>query len=85
MAFLVDNEHYADEKSWYNGMEMFNNITKETAEKFSISFVDQVTPLKGRKDLFKDPFHVNLEGNALKARLFFEKIVQLGLLEETRR
>ena len=83
MAFLVDNEHYADEKSWYNGMELFNNITKETAEIFSISFVDQVTPLKGRKDLFKDPFHVNLEGNELKARLFFEKIVQLGLLEET--
>jgi lysophospholipase L1-like esterase len=85
MAFLVDNENYADEKSWYNGMELFNNITKETAEKFSISFVDQVTPLKGRKDLFKDPFHVNQEGNELKARLFFEKIVQLGLLEETQR
>jgi len=83
MAFLVDNEHYADEKSWYNGMELFNTITKETAEIFSISFVDQVTPLKGRKDLFKDPFHVNQEGNELKARLFFEKIVQLGLLEET--
>jgi len=82
MAFLADNEHYADEKSWYNGMEMFNNITKETAEKFSIPFVDQVTPLKGRKDLFKDPFHVNQEGNELKARLFFEKIVQLRLLEK---
>ena len=85
MAFLVDNEHYADEKSWYNGMKLFNNITKETAEKFSISFVDQVTPLQGRKELFTDPFHVNQEGNELKARLFFEKIVQLKLLEKTRK
>jgi lysophospholipase L1-like esterase len=80
--FLVDKDHYADEKSWYQGMELFNNITKETAEKFSIPFVDQVTPLKTRKELFTDAFHVNSEGNELKARLFCDKIVQLKLLEK---
>jgi hypothetical protein len=49
-----------------------------------LPFVDQVTVLKGRKDLLKDPFHVKTEGDGLKARLFFEKIVQLKLLGRTK-
>lgn len=79
--FLVDDEHYADEKSWYEGQELFNRITKETAEKFSIPFVDQVPAFKGKREYFKDPYHMTEEGRKLKARLFFEKIVKLKLLE----
>jgi lysophospholipase L1-like esterase len=80
--FQVDNEHYADEKSWYKGIELFNQITKETAERFSIPFVDQASAYRGRRELFTDAFHLKPEGRKLKARLFFEKIVQLKLLEK---
>jgi hypothetical protein len=62
-------------------MDLFNKITKETAEKFSIPFVDQVTPLRDRPELFSDAFHVIPAGNKLKAQLFFEKIVELKLIE----
>ena len=80
-VYLVDDEHYADIQSWITGMELFNKITTETAEKFSIPFVDQVTPLRDRPELFYDAFHVIPEGNRLKAQLFFEKIVELKLIE----
>lgn len=81
--FLVDDEHYADEKSWYAGMELFNRVTKETAYKFSIPFVDQVSPFKGKKtrEYFTDAHHMTPTGRRLKARLFFEKIVELNLIE----
>jgi len=80
--FLVDSEHYADENSWYQGMELFNRITKETAEKFSVSFVDKAASFKGKRELFRESVHTTLEGTELKAHLFLEKIVQLKLLEE---
>jgi hypothetical protein len=80
-VYLVDDEHYADMQSWIKGMDLFNKITKETAEKFSIPFVDQVTPLRDRPELFSDAFHVIPAGNKLKAQLFFEKIVELKLIE----
>lgn len=79
--FLVDDEHYADEKSWHEGMELFNRITKETAEKFSIPFVDQAAVFKGKREYFTDIVHMTPEGTRLKARLFFEKIVKLNYLE----
>jgi len=81
--YLIDSEHYADEKSWYEGMELFNRITEETAIKFSIPFVDQAAALRGRKEVFRDSVHMMHEGTELLARLFFEKVVQLKLLEET--
>jgi hypothetical protein len=80
-VFFVDDEHYADMQSWIMGLELFNKIIKETAEKFSIPFVDQITPLRNRSELFSDAIHVIPEGNRLKARLFFKKIVALKLLE----
>jgi len=79
--FLVDSEHYADEKSWYEGMELFNRIAKETAKRFTIPFVDQSEAFNGRRELFRESVHMTSEGVKLKARLFFEKIVQLKLLE----
>lgn len=79
--FLVDTNHFADEKSWYNGMELFNRIAKETAEKFSVPFVDQSKAFNGRRDLFRESIHMTPEGTQLKARLFFNKIVQLKLLD----
>jgi lysophospholipase L1-like esterase len=79
--FSVDSEHYADEVSWYKGMDLFNRTTKETAEKYSIPFVDQVSAFKGKKELFRDVMHMTHEGTELKARLFFEKISELGLFE----
>jgi len=83
--FLVDSEHFADEKSWYEGVEIFNRATKEIAEKFSIPFVDQASFFREKREFFTDGFHMIPEGRKLKAHLFFEKIVQLGLLEETQR
>jgi lysophospholipase L1-like esterase len=80
--FLVDQGHFADEKSWYEGMELFNRITKETAEKYSIPWIDQATIFKGKKEFFQDAFHLTRNGSELKARLFFEKIVQLKLLDK---
>lgn len=81
--FLVDAEHYADEKSWHAGMELFNDVTRETAEKFSIPFVDQVTPFNSRRtrEFFSDAHHMTLKGRILKAKLFFEKILELHLIE----
>lgn len=81
ILFLVDNNHYADEKSWYDGMELFNGISKETAEKNSIPFVDQTNALNGRKQLFTDPYHLTREGERLRAQLFLNRIVELGLIK----
>lgn len=84
--FLVDNGHFADEKSWHEGMTLFNRITKETAETFSIPFVDQVSAFQGKptQEYFKDAHHMTHKGRELKARLFYEKIVELNLLKEKR-
>ena len=81
--FLVDAEHYADEKSWHAGMELFNDVTRETADKFSIPFVDQVTPFNSRRtrEFFRDAHHMTPKGRMLKAELFFEKILELNLVE----
>ena len=81
--FLVDDNHYADEKSWYEGMELFNRITRETAQHYSVPFVDQAAALNGRRDLFRESIHMTPAGTSLKAKLFFEKIVELKLLENT--
>jgi len=79
---LVDKEHYADEKSWYDAMELFNKTTKDTANKFSIPFVNQTQAFKGKRELFTDPVHMTTEGNKLKAQLFFNKIVELDLIKK---
>jgi predicted ester cyclase len=47
----------------------------------SIAFVDQKAHLRGRPELFFDALHMISEGNRLKARLFFEKTVELKLIE----
>jgi lysophospholipase L1-like esterase len=82
-AFLIDKDHYADERSWYEGMEAFNNATRDIAEKYLIPFVDHASFFKNKQEFFTDPWHMTTEGRKLKARLFFEKIVQLKLLEDT--
>jgi lysophospholipase L1-like esterase len=79
--FLIDETHYADEKSWYMAMELLNKTTDETAERFDVPMVDQATFFKGKRDLFTDCVHLTSEGTAKKAELFFEKIVDLELLE----
>jgi lysophospholipase L1-like esterase len=79
-ALLIDEKHYADEKSWYTGMEAFNRIARQTANKFSIPFVDQAAAFKGKRELFRDYVHLTPEGTALQARLFFNEIVQRKVL-----
>jgi len=82
--FLVDKEHYADEKSWHDAMDLFNKTTKDAAEKFSVPFVNQSQALNGEKEFFlPDAVHKTSEGNRLTARLFFDKIVALGLIKGT--
>jgi len=84
LAFLIDKNHCADGKSWLAGMEQFNAIMQATAEKLHVPFVDQASAYKGEKHLFVDGVHMTAEGNKLKAALFFEKIVELKLLEGAR-
>lgn len=79
--FLIDEKHYADERSWYMAMELFNKTTAETAERLGVPFVDQAIFFKGKHDLFTDCVHMTPEGTTKKANLFFEKIVDLELLE----
>jgi len=83
-AILVDKIHFADTKSWYYGMELFNRTSQETAEKYSIPFVDQQVVFKEKSELFlyQDTVHMTPEGIELKARLFFNKIVELRHLEQ---
>jgi len=80
--FLVDEEHYADEKSWYEGMKLFNETSEKIAEGFSIPFVDQVAAVEGKRELFRDVIHMTQEGTELKARLFYDKILQLKIILE---
>jgi len=78
---FIDETHYADENSWHSAMEVFNNTAKDTAVKFFIPFVKQSEAFRGKKDFFTDPVHMTNEGNRLKAQLFFDKIVELGLIK----
>jgi lysophospholipase L1-like esterase len=78
---LTKDKHRADEKSWYMAMKLFNKTTAETAERLEVPFVDQATFFKGKHDLFTDCVHMTPEGTTKKANLFFEKIVDLELLE----
>jgi len=81
--FLIDKKHFADEKSWHDAMDLFNKATKDTADTFSVPFVSQSEAFKGRSELFhQDAVHKTTEGNGLIARLFFDKIVSLGLIKE---
>jgi len=81
LAFLIDKGHCADGQSWFAGMEQFNAIMQTTAAKLDIPFVDQAGAYKDRKHLFVDGVHMTTEGNRLKAALFFDKIVELQLIE----
>lgn len=82
--FLLDDKHYADEKSWYTGMELFNEAIRQAAEKYSLPFVDQATVYRGKKNLFTDGVHLTAEGERLKAQIFLDKIVELGLIKGDR-
>ena len=82
LALPVDEKHYAEEKSWYNGMELFNRIARQTAEKFNVPFVDQAAAFKGKQQLFRDDVHLIPEGTTQLARLFFNEIVQRKFLEK---
>jgi lysophospholipase L1-like esterase len=81
--FLVTKDQYADEKSWYNAMELFNSATENIAKTFSVPFVDQQQKFLGRRDLFTDAVHTTTEGNRLRAQLFTDTIVELGLISAT--
>jgi lysophospholipase L1-like esterase len=82
--FLIDNKNYADEKSWYAAMELFNKTIQDTANKYSIPFVNQEEAFRGKRSLFTDSVHMTTEGNRIKAQLFFDTIVGLGLIKEGR-
>ena len=79
LTLPVDEKHYADEKSWYAGMELFNRIAQQTAEKFNVPFVDQAAVFKGKQQLFRDEVHLIPEGTALLARLFFNEVVRQNI------
>jgi len=79
-SFLINEKQYADERSYYDAMELFNGIIKETAEKFSIPFVDQYPTFRGKRKVFTDSVHMTDKGHELKAKLFLNKIVELGLI-----
>jgi lysophospholipase L1-like esterase len=82
LALPVDEKHYADEQSWHAGMELFNRIAQQTADKFNVPFVDQAAVFKNKQQLFRDEVHLVPEGTALLARLFFNEIVQRKFLEK---
>ena len=79
LTLPVDEKHYAEEKSWYAGMELFNRIAQQTAEKFNVPFVDQAAVFKGKQQLFRDEVHLIPEGTALLARLFFNEVVRQNI------
>lgn len=81
-SFLVGDGLYADEKSWHQGMEFFNRISEKTASAFEIPFVDQASACRGKKELFIDCVHMNRKGVSSIANLFFNKILELKLIEE---
>lgn len=80
---LIDREHYANNQSWYYAMELFNKTAEETAARHAVPFVDQQAVFQSRPELFEaqDTVHMTPEGIELKARLFYDKIVSLRLLE----
>jgi len=80
-SYLINDKQYADEKSYYDAMELFNGIIRETAEKHSVPFIDQYPAFKGKRTLFTDSVHMTDAGHELKAKLFFDKIVALKLIE----
>jgi lysophospholipase L1-like esterase len=82
--FLIDDKHYADEESWYDGMELFNKTMEDTAKKYSIPFVNQTKAFKEKGDFFTDAVHMTTEGNTLKAQLYFDKIIELNLIKKGR-
>jgi hypothetical protein len=82
LALPVDEKHYVEEKSWYAGMELFNRIAQQTAEKFNIPFVDQAAASRGKRQLFCDEVHLTPEGTVLLARLFCNEIIQRKFLEK---
>ena len=82
--FLIDDKHYADEESWYDGMELFNKTLQDTANKFSVPFVNQAQAFEEKREFFTDVVHMTTEGNKLKAQLFFNKIVELDLIKKGR-
>jgi hypothetical protein len=83
--FLIDDKHYADEASWYNGMELYNKIMQDTANRLNVPFVIQDTIFKGKMEFFTDAVHMTTEGNKLKAQLFANKITELDLIKKDRR
>jgi hypothetical protein len=83
-CFLIDDKHYADEESWYYGMELYNKIMQDTANKFSVPFVNQENRFKGERKFFTDAVHMTSEGNKLKAQLFANKIIELNLIKKYR-
>jgi len=83
LNLLIDKNHYADTKSWFSAMELFNKTACETAEKYAVPFVDQASLLNNKPEMFYplDCVHMTQEGTTIKAKLFFDKIVELGLLD----
>lgn len=81
--FLVTKNQYADEASWNTAMNLFNNGTLETAERYLVPFVDQQEAFKDNRHVFTDGVHMTIEGVHLKAQLFFNKIVELKLISHT--
>jgi len=81
--FLINDSEYADEKSWYEAMELFNRTTEDIAQTCSIPFVDQQKTLGDARNFFVDAVHTTTEGNRIRAQLFFDKIVSLELIPET--
>jgi lysophospholipase L1-like esterase len=81
--FLVDDKHYADEASWYYGMELYNKIMQDTANKLSVPFVNQASIFNEKKEFFTDAVHMTTEGNKLKAQLFADKIIELNLIKKS--
>ena len=60
------------------------DIIEQAAEKYSLPFVDQATAYRGKKNLFTDCVHLTTEGDRLKAQIFLDKIVELGLIKGDR-
>jgi lysophospholipase L1-like esterase len=80
--FLINAGEYADEKSWHDAMSTYNKSMHDTAEKFSIPFVNQEEAFRGKKNFFKDSVHTTSEGNRLRAQLFFDTIVDLDVIKQ---
>jgi hypothetical protein len=80
--FLIDDKHCADEESWYYGMELYNKIMQDMANKFSVPFVNQASIFNEKREFFTDAVHMTTEGNKLKAQLFANKIIELNIIKK---